>query len=689
MPLTREIFGNIPPSSKLLFYALSVVAVGVFAVGVYRRMRLWRLGRKVGGALRWKDTCSRFLREVLLQRGVLGRGMASLAHLLLFSGFVVLLVGTTLIAIEHVLAGLLGRAPHDPVFHHGVYYAVFEILMDTFGMAFLVGCVLFGKRRLRLPPSVAHHPTDWVVLALLFAIGVTGFFLEGLRIVVAQTPMPGLSFVGLAVARLVETLGITDGLASSVHLGCWWFHAILALGLIAALPYTRLLHAVAGSIHLATTAPRLGVLDPISIEEVEETGRVGVGKIEDFTRQQLLELDACVSCGRCEEMCPAFEAGKPLSPRNVVQDLKAHLEMVGPQMLQRSVAASQPDSADQAERPSLCGETVSHETLWSCTACSACVDVCPLGVRPLDFITDMRRFLVGEGELRGPPATSLQKTQRSGNPWGLPPQDRFQWADGLSVPTVESNPEFDVLYWVGCAAAYDRRIRKVAQSMVKILTVAKVNFAVLGPAERCTGESARRMGEEFVFQELAESNIETLSAHNVKKIVTHCPHCLNSFRNDYPQFGGNYSVVHHSEFLAQLHTEGRLPLKQDQAERAKQHVTYHDPCYLGRINGVTEAPRQLVQVSLPGDSLVEMPRNRSDASCCGAGGGRMWFDDTPDQRIGVGRVQEALSTGAKTVAVSCPFCLTMIRDGVAAQDQDAEVRDIAEILADALEPSST
>ena len=677
--LTREIFGNIPPAAKSLFYLLAAVAMAFFCYGCYRRMRLWRLGRPTKHRRHLGAGLKYLFRQVLLQRALLGRSLATVAHILLFSGFVVLFIGTILIAVEHVLAGLAGREATNPLFHHGVYYALYELVMDSFGVAFLVGCLLFMKRRLKRPASVGHTPIDWLVLVLFLVIGVSGYLLEGLRIIREDTPMPGFSFVGLAAAQMFRAFGMAETGASQAHFVVWWFHAVLSLSMIAAFPYSRLFHAVAGTVNIATNEKTLGVMVPVSIEEIEETGIVGVGKVEDFTHQQLLELDACVSCGRCEEACPAFEAGKPLSPRDVVQDCKLHLENVAP-ILYRG--AENDDGA-----PSLHGDTIAPETLWSCTTCSACVEVCPLGVSPLGLITDMRRYLVGENQLRGTPAQSLQKMQRSGNPWGLPPEDRFSWAEGRDVPTVETNPGFDVLYWVGCAASYDRRIQRIAQSMVKLLKAAKVNFSVLGPEERCTGESARRMGEEFVFQELAESNVELLERTKVKKIVTHCPHCLNSFKKDYPQFGGEYEVVHHSEFLADLVQRGRLPAVSSSLD-ANGSTTYHDPCYLARVNGVTDAPRQLIQVSLPSDpqaGLVEMARNRTNTSCCGAGGGRMWFDDAPEERIGVSRVKEALATGAKTVAVGCPFCMIMMKDGAAAEDDTVQVRDVAEILADALE----
>lgn len=688
--LTREVFGNVPPLSKLLFYVLAAVSLGLFGYGLYRRIRLWRMGRPSAEPLQWRTAARLWTRNVLFQRRVWGRGLASVAHVCLFSGFVVLFIGTLLIALEHILADLLGRAPTDPLFHKGIYYAIYEVVLDAFGLVFLLGCGMLLVRRIRRRDNIAHNTADYVILGSLILIGITGYFIEGLRIIHAETPLPGLSFAGLLCARVFEQLGLNQASASGWHLSLWWVHAVLALGFIAAMPYTRLLHALAGSLNLPAQTKQMGTLVPITMEEVEETGMVGVGSITDFTRRELMALDACVSCGRCEAACPAFEAGKPLSPRDVVQDLQGHMTLIGASLAGNN--GSDDIEGAGSDGAALHGDTVAAETIWSCTTCSACIDVCPLGIRPMDYLTDMRRFLIGEGALRGSPATALQKSQRVGNPWGLPPDERFDWAEGLDVPTTKERPDFEVLYWVGCAASYDRRVQKVARSVVRLLEAANVHYAVLGNDERCTGESARRMGDEFLFQELAEQNVATLSENNVRKIVTHCPHCFNSLRNDYPQMGGEYEVIHHSQFLSELAEAGRLPLD-DASDDAIQKVTFHDPCYLARVNGISEEPRQLVQLAITppakasstaAATMVEMPRNRQQTACCGGGGGRMWFDDAIDERVGQSRVDEALATGADTVAVSCPFCLVMINDGVAAKDESTQVRDIAEILADRL-----
>jgi Fe-S oxidoreductase/nitrate reductase gamma subunit len=665
--LSREIFGNIPGWAQTAFYVLAALTVAAWVYGVFRRVRLWRHGAASKTKVEWGAVAQRLVRDVLLQRRVWGRGLASGAHVLLFSGFVVLLLATILIGIEHWSADLLGREPSNPVFHKGIYFSVYELVSDTFGVAFLAGCLLFLYRRLRGVGSFARSPADIVILVAMIAIGVTGYVVEGLRIIHAQTPLPGLSPVGYLCASLMAAVGISETAAGGIHFAFWWSHSVLALGFIAAMPYSRLMHSIAGIINLAVRDHSLGMMSPVSLEEVEATGQIGVGRIADFSRRQLLELDACVSCGRCEDNCPAFEVGKPLSPRNVVQDLVGLMNSHG-------------------TNANVHGDTIAAETLWSCTTCGACANVCPLGISPMRMITDMRRFLIGEGELRGSPAVALQKTGRVGNPWGMSPSDRLQWAAGLNVPLAGEHAAFEVLYWVGCAAAYDRRVQKVARSVVRLLQAANVNFAVLGPEERCTGESARRMGDELLFQELAATNVETLGRHKVHRIVAHCPHCVNSLRNDYPQVGGNYKVVHHSQLLAELIQQGRW-LTAAEVGQTQAKITYHDPCYLARAVGVVDAPRQVLAAATNhrGDvPMIELSRNKCQTSCCGAGGGRMWFDDTPAQRVGQGRVREIAQSGAGTVAVSCPFCLIMLGDGLAAQAPEMQVRDIAEELADSV-----
>jgi Fe-S oxidoreductase/nitrate reductase gamma subunit len=688
---TRETFGNIPHGSVVLFYCLTVVTLVVFAWGVWRRFRLWRQGVPIAvrelltGSLSqvWnqlKPGLRRLLAEGLGQARVRGRGLPSWAHICLFAGFMVLFLGTTLLEIDH-LASAVSRSLH---FHKGTYYVIYEFTLDVLGLLFLAACSVFLWRRTRRPPGLGHRGTDWYVVLSFLAIGLTGYLVEGLRMVWQHPTGVGAqcSPVGLLISGWFA--GMTESSARSTHLTVWWVHAALAFGFIASIPYTRLFHTIAGPLNLFFARPELGRMVPVTMEEVEKTERIGASAVNHFNQQQLLSLDACMECGRCEEACPAFATEKPLSPKRVVQDLKG---------LMTWNLTPRPSrlTGSQAQAPApvrvLHGETIQIETLWSCTTCTACTRVCPVRVDPLTLITDMRRNRVGEGALSGTAATALRRMQSSGNPWGLPAAERANWAEGTGAPTVKENPSFDLLYWIGCAGSYDRRAQRVARAVVKLLKHAGINFAILGREEKCTGESARRLGDEFLFQELAQANIATLAQYSVRRILTHCPHCLNSLRQDYPQFGGNYTVIHHTEFLAQLLAEGRFAVTGGVSP--SEVVTYHDPCYLARVNGIHQAPRNVLKsvsgaADSPATGFREMPRRREQTFCCGAGGGRMWMEEEPQKRVCSLRAKEALETGATTVAVACPFCLTMLTDGVAAQTELAQVMDVAEILAERL-----
>ena len=670
--LSRELYGNIDGLSKALFYALAVLALLAFARGVWVRARVWRFWRLSQG-FSWKAGLRRIRDKALLQRKVRQgprKWGAGLAHASLFFGFLLLFIGTCLVAVEEYSQVFTGRSGLEPVFHKGLYFVVYELILDLAGLALIAGCFYFLWRRSRRSSSIERTPADWLVVGSLLYLGLSGYVIEGCRIVLEETPQAWVSPVGYCLAVVLSGMGFTVESVAILHKANCWAHAVVALGFVAAIPYCRLFHILAGTLNIALRDVEMGRMDPVSLDELEEKGYVGIGGVADLTGGQWLALDACVSCGRCQDACPAHIAGKPLSPRDLVQDLRRF-----------GLSAS---SSGSGEGPHLHGDVIGSETLWACTTCQACVESCPVEVAPLEFITGMRRYLVGEGQLRGPAGTALQKMQRTGNPWGLPAGERFDWASGLDVPTVSENPGFEVLYWVGCAASYDPRIRKVAQATVRLLQAARVNFAVLGPEERCSGDSARRLGDEFLFQELAEANVRTLNQQGVTRIITHCPHCLNSLKKDYADLDGHYTVQHHSEFLQGLLQKGTLVLE----NRTKAgSVTYHDPCYLARANGVVDAPREALLKTMVGgaDSLLEMRRSGCSTGCCGAGGGRMWFDDAVGQRTGVDRVREVMASGAETVAVGCPFCLTMLKDGLAAADSSVQVKDVAELLAEALQ----
>jgi Fe-S oxidoreductase/nitrate reductase gamma subunit len=650
---TREVFGNIAPWMRVVFFAMILVSMSWLAWQLEKHRRRWRMGKRPGFERDWRVWVERLVVYAMAQKRVHKKSLGALMHLLLSSGFIVLAIGTTLLAIAY-------DGPY--YFHHGWYYLIYEATMDVFGVAFCLGCVLALYRRVaRKPPSLGHNRSDWWLLGLLLTIGLTGFAVEALRIHYTQVQawLAHWSVIGWFI-DVTMLRGLSLHTAQNMHLATWWLHTILVAAFFITIPVNRFLHVLTGPLNIATRHDRpMGALDPLTLAEVEETGRTGVGALRDFTQSQLLSLDACMECGRCEDACPAFVSGKPLSPKAVVVDLR-HLMSLGGGNVH---------------------ETIRDETLWACTMCQACVQECPVLIGHVDLISDMRRDVIGEGKLAGPPARTLQQIGNQANPYGRPNSERMAWAEGLEVPTVESNPDFEYLFWVGCAASFDPRAQKVARATIQLLRNAGVNFAVLGKEETCTGDPARRIGDEFLFQERAQTNVEILTRRKVRKIITPCPHCHNTIKNEYSQFGGEYEVQHHSAILAELVREGRLS---DRATNGSEPITLHDPCYLARVNGEVDATRAVIGAA-EDKQYREMPRCGKKTFCCGAGGGRMWFEEAPQQRVSTLRAEEALATGAQTLATACPFCLNMMSDGMASAPggEEIKVRDIAELLLDA------
>jgi len=648
---TREVFGNIAPWMQVVFFVMIFASIGWLVWQVIARARFWGKGEPGGFERDWRVWLQRLTVYALAQKRVHQKSLGALLHLLLFSGFVVLTIGTTLLGIAH-------DGPYN--FHHGWYYLIYELTMDVFGVAFILGCLLAMYRRaFKRKTSLGHNRSDWWLLSLLLSLGITGFVVEALRMHYTQV-QPWLAHWSIVGWLIDVTIlrGIDIEQARTMHLASWWVHTILVAVFFATIPVNRFLHVLTGPLNIASRPSRsMGALVPLTMEEVERTGRTGVHALENFSRQQLLSLDSCMECGRCEDACPATATGKPLSPKAVVIDLRGLMSRGGGDA----------------------HETIRDETLWACTMCQACVQECPVLIGHVDLISDMRRDLIGEGKLSGPPARTLQQIGNQSNPYGRPNSERLLWAQGIDVPTVESNPNFEYLLWVGCAASFDPRAQKIARATAELFKKAGVNFAVLGKEERCTGDPARRIGDEFLFQELAQKNIETLARHKVKKVVTPCPHCYNTLKNEYTQFGGQYEVNHHSTVLAELIEKKQLI--NGNGDGVGEPVTLHDPCYLARVNGETEATRTVVGAARD-TQYREMPRCGKKTFCCGAGGGRMWFEEAPEQRVSRLRAQEALATGARTLATACPFCLNMMTDGMAGTpgSENVKVVDIAELL---------
>lgn len=657
---TREIFGNIAPNLRLVFYILSALVTLIFTYGVFRRIALYRAGQSE----KVTDALGQRLR-LLFEYGIGLKGLrrdpfALLVHQFILWGFVVLFIGTVLVALEyHLELGIF----------RGTFYLTVSFSLDLFGLLFMIGLAMAAYRRWWVRQErFQRAPEDLGVLLLLFAIGASGFVLEGFRIAASGSPVwERWSFVGHALAALFDAFGLQGPPLKQFHLFVWWAHAFLALAFIALIPYTKLLHIFTSpaNIFFASLSPK-GALPPVSLQEVEESGTVGLASLQDLTWRHRLALDACTRCERCQEICPAYRGGAPLTPMGVVKKLRSCFG----------------ESRSQNGRARLPGEVISSNELWACTTCRACAETCPVLVDHVGLIVGMRRSLVAEGHLYDSSArTTLVNIGGSSNPWGLPQEERERWAVGLSVKAMREVGEADVLLWAGCFASYDPRAQRVARALAKVLQRAGVDFAILGNEERCTGDPARRMGDEFLFQELAAANIETFNRYRFRQVVTACAHCFSTMKNEYPQFGGRYVVRHHSEFLAGLVREGRLLLKAD----LEGILTYHDSCYLGRYNGIYDQPREVL-TSLSGRRPLEMASFRERSLCCGGGGGHMWMEYNAEKRINRMRLEEALATKAQVVATACPYCLHMLEDALKAKDLEGSlyVKDLAELLIEAL-----
>ena len=657
MEFTREIYWNVGHSALTLvpMYLLALGAIGLLVWGMLKRVKVYKQGLALNRTDNAGQRLTTLLKNVLLQQKVAKVRWPGLIHGLFFWGFFLLVIGTTLIVIQADFTDLFFGVK----FLKGTFYKLFSITLDLAGLVCIIMLGTLLVRRYILKPEGLETKTDDAIMhSLLFAILLTGFVIEGARMAATElgAPVSAWSPVGLLVAKGLAGMG--DGGVRALHKVTWWFHLLLVMGFFILIPMTKFRHILTTSANyfFSDLGPK-GKLVSLDLEN-EEAETFGVTKLSEMTWKDIFDADACTLCKRCQDRCPAYATGKPLSPMKLINQIG-------------DAAFSDPE-ANMVD-------VISKDVLWSCTTCRACQEICPAAIEHVNKIVDLRRSMVlMEGEFPGDEVmTAMEATEVNGNPLGIGYAERGDWAAELDVKIMAEDSDVDILYFVGCYGSFDKRNIAVAKSFVKLCRAAGVSVGILGKEEKCCGEPMRKMGNEYLYQSLAAENVELIKGYGVKKIVTTCPHCFNTLKKDYQDLGLDIDVQTYTVFLKDLIDSGRLHINAQELS-----CTYHDSCYLGRHNDIYEAPRALIAAA--GGSITEMARNRDEAFCCSAGGGRILAEEKIGERMNVKRVHMAMETGSPVLVSNCPFCLTMFEDGVkgAGVEESMKPRDIAEILAE-------
>ncbi len=656
-------------ADTLWFALLTIAAVAGVAWSLSRKLSLLLAGRRGVELGRWGERLRGLLVFFVGQKRMFLEPIPGIMHAMIFWGFLVFTVRSLSMVVEGLTQGW------ELPFMHTTLGHAYLLSKDLFAVLVLVGVAIAAWRRVVTRPERLEYSADaWVILGLIAALMVTDLLADGARIgggapgPWAWTPVS--SIVGATLA------GASEAGLRATYTAAWWLH-LLALYVFANyLPYSK-------HFHVYTSLPNVllrpldepGRLSKMDLENIQEGTTLGAAKVTDLSWKQLLDLYTCTECGRCTVVCPTTITKKPLIPRDLTIDLRDHLNASSKEILR------DPDEKPGVPSRELAGDVIDPEVIWACTTCRWCEESCPLFISYVDKIVEVRRHLVLEkAEFPAEAEPAFRGMEVNGNPWQLGAEIRCDWAKGLDVPLASQAGEVELLFWVGCAGSYDDAGKRTSVSLVKLLRAAGVNFAILGPEERCTGDAARRLGNEYLFQTLAAANVETLNRYGVKRIVTNCPHCFNTLAHEYPDFGGNYEVLHGTQLVAELVAKKRLSLTTE----VRRELTYHDPCYLGRTNGEYRAPRAILK-AIPGLTLREAPLSREKAMCCGAGGGRMWLEEKLGTRINQTRMRQLGESGANDVAVACPFCAVMV--GNAQQElglETAQTVDVITLAAQAL-----
>ena len=663
---------------KSVLMAIAIVAA--FGLFFTRVKHLFLLMRSVQGDAAFKldrigERVKVLFTDVLGQSNVRRNPMPGWAHTLIFFGFLAIQPHSLELMIQGVF----------PAFHVAylipALYGAYIFLADILAFPVLVGLGYALYRRLFIKPDYLTDGLDARLIILFTSVIVITFYFINAFLLLPAIGGSGFDYGRYLTFSKVVYYGfnietLAPGVGRTGFEIFYWIHVLTILGFLIYIPGSKHLHLLAAVPNVfLKPLDRSKAMIKTDIEN-EDAESFGLGKVSELNWKNVLDLYACTECGRCEEQCPADMTGKPLSPKRLIHDAKVDL-------FDQAAAVLAKD--DESVEPLLRENSpITDDVLWSCTSCRACEDICPVNIQHLDILLEARKYQVlMESSFPPEMQETFNNLENQFNPWGFGSDTRANWANDLDVPLMTDNPQADILYYVGCAASFDDRGKKIARAMARVLNRAGVNFAILGEEERCNGDVARRAGNEYLAQTMIAENVEILNQYRPKKILTGCPHCYNTIKNEYPQFGARYPVVHHSEFLLDLLKQGRLKTNGNPIEP----LTFHDSCYLGRWNGIFEAPRDLLLMATKGQRLVEMNRSADKGLCCGAGGARMFMEETIGKRINHERAQEVIATGANQVAAACPFCITMLTDGIRDNNGNAEVKDIAEILDEATEPS--
>ncbi|MBI2849689.1 MAG: (Fe-S)-binding protein [Chloroflexi bacterium] len=672
-----------------LFWGATLLAGGIFFRRIRQLVSYMLLGRKEESFRQVVSRAFSTLVIVLSQwcqlKNLTSRDRAAIGHAFMAWGFFTFSSFYFLFIIIGAGFGLSETLEDTKFFF---YYAW---VMDFLAVLVFTGASWGLIRRFIIRPARLKGEQTAEALVILLSVffhplthlgkEATGIALGGTLTTLGNSPPP----ISAALSNLFTGSAASIEAASTAFFWTHWLTVLLVLVLIA---YSRYLHMIASLFNIFFRSPLpVGVLRTINLETAES---FGASKITDFTWKQILDLYSCVVCGNCQERCPATASGKPLNPKKVIQDLKRHLLEVAPELVKAKVSApaatggpGTPEAAPAAEPQYMAGTVVTEDEIWACTTCRACDNVCPIWVDHIDKIIDMRRNLVMErSQMPEPVQQALQCLATREHPWRGTTASRTDWTKGLGIKTLAEDSNIDIMYWVGCTAALEERNMKVAQATAKILQAAGIKFGILGMQEVCCGDPARRMGDEYQFQTLCQKNIETMKSYNIKKIVTTCPHCFNTLSHEYPQFGGNFEVVHHTQFILDLINSGRIKVGSLDGNKV---VAYHDSCYLGRYNNIYQQPRKILK-AIGGLKTVEMSRSKSNGFCCGGGGGHMWMEEEPAKRVNIKRTEQALETKAGLVATACPYCLAMFEDGLKTKGatEAVQAKDLSELVLQAM-----